>query len=142
MANFDLVRPSPLIQYVPWSKTASTAYTVGELVEADGDGAGVGFDKADATSTNHIGLVTETVASGDSDYASTTRENILVDIHGYYEADVGTGSADSNDEGNLADLDANGQVDVTASSVDVFLIHKVLGTTRVGGWITKWAYIF
>jgi hypothetical protein len=141
--DFQLVRPSALARTVEWSKSINTTYDIGELVEADGDGTGIGFDKADATSTNHVGVVQQTIAATDSDYASTTRLALLVDEHGEWYAEVGTGTADANDEGNLADLDADGEVDVTASSVDVFLIRSVDTTNNyVYGYITKWGYLF
>lgn len=140
MANFTLYTASPLLRMMTWSKTASTAYAVGDLVTADNDGSGVGFDKANATSVYHIGIVQETVASTDSDYASTTRENLLVDPFGEYLAVVGTGTADANDEGNIVDLKSDGTVDVTASSVDVFLVRKFIAGTLVQGFIKKWAY--
>lgn len=142
MPNFTLLNPSSSIRMLDWQKTASTAYAVGDLVTADADGSGVGFDKANATSVYHVGVVQETVASTDSDYASTTRENLLVDVFGEYLATVGTGTADANDDGNLVDLTASGTIDVTAGSVKAFLVRKSLSSTVVQGFITKWGYLF
>lgn len=139
MATFTLIKPSPMLRYWDWSKTASTAYAIGDLVAADADGSGVGFDIANATSTHHIGIVQQTVASTDSDYASTTRLGLLIDEFGEYLAVVGTGTADANDEGNLVDLKSDGTLDVTAGSVKVFLIRKFLGSALVQGNIVKWA---
>jgi|TARA_Y100000310_G_scaffold84459_3_gene81361 hypothetical protein len=133
--------------HVDWSKTASTAFAAGQLVEADSDNSGVGFDAADATSTKHIGIVQQTIASADSDYASATRLSLEVDLMGLYKAEVGTGTPTANYEGYPCDLNASGLVNVSASAVDVFLINRNLGlgvdgsTYFVLGFIIKWAYV-
>lgn len=134
-----------MLMHLDWSKTASAAYADGQLVEADGDNSGVGFDAADATSTLHIGVVRQAITSGDDDYAETTRLVLEVDLMGYYKAAVGNGTPTANYEGYLADLDASGLLNVAASSVDVFLINKYLGQENsvhyCGGYIVRWAYI-
>lgn len=132
--------------HIDWSKTASTAYADGQLVQADDDNSGVGFDAANATSLLHIGIVRQTIASGDSDYASTTRLALEVDLMGLYDAQVGNGTPTANYEGYFADLTSGGAVNVAASSVNVFLINKYLGQDSAGnehvaGFIVKWAYI-
>lgn len=143
--NFELLVPSPMLMHIDWSKTASTAYAEGVLVEADGDNSGVGFDAADATSTLHIGVVRQTIASGDDDYASTTRLALEVDLMGLYKAAVGNGTPNDNYEGYICDLHSDGTLNVAASSVDVFLINKYLGSENsvhyCAGFIVRWAYV-
>lgn len=140
-AIFQLVEPSPLLMHIPWSKTASTAFTEGSLVKADDDNSGIGFDAADATSTLHIGILRQTIASTDSDYASTTRIALEVDLMGYYKAEVGTGTPTTNYEGYTADLTSGGKIDVSATTVNVFLIRDFISATYVGGYIVRWAYV-
>ena len=145
MANFELLKPSPMLMHIEWSKTASTAYAEGTLQTADNDNSGVGFDAANATSVYHIGVLRQVIASGDDDYASTTRLALEVDLMGYYKAAVCTGTPTANYEGYICDLAAGGTLDVSANSVKVFLINKYLGSIDsvhyCGGYITRWAYV-
>lgn len=139
---FKLVRPSALARFEDWSKTASTAYTIGQLVQPDFDNSGVGFDGCVAASTAILGCVQQTIASTDSDYASTTRINLLVDEHGEWEADVGNGTPTANYEGLAVDLHSTTglNVDVGATTTKLFLIQRFISATKVRGHIVKWAY--
>ena len=134
-----------MLMHIDWSKTASTAYTEGTLQTADADNSGVGFDAANATSVYHVGIIRQTIASTDSDYASTTRIALEVDLMGLYKAAVGTGTPTANYEGLICDLKSDGTLDVTATSVKVFLINKYLGSENsvhyCAGFITRWAYV-
>jgi len=131
--------------HVDWSKTASTAYSEGVLMQADNDTSGIGFDVASATSVYHVGVLRQVIASTDSDYASTTRLALEVDLMGLYMAAVGTGTPTANYEGYLCDLKSDGTLDVTAQSVKVFLINKYMGSINsvhyVAGFIIRWAYV-
>lgn len=131
--------------HIDWSKTASVAYAEGILVDADEDNSGVGFDAANATSTRHLGVVRQTIASTDADYASTTRIALEVDLMGLYKAAVGNGTPTANYEGYFCDLHSDGTLDVAASTVDVFLINKYLGSENsvyyCAGFIVRWAYV-
>lgn len=138
---FTLVRPSAVARFVSWSKTASTAYAEGCLVQPDLDNSGVGFDKCVAASTAILGAVMQTIASTDTDYTSTTRINLLVDEFGEWEADVGAGTPTANYEGLACDLYSTTavSVDVTATTTKVFLINRFISTSKVRGFIVKWA---
>lgn len=138
---FTLTRPSALARFVSWSKTASTAYAIGQLVQPDLDNSGVGFDGCVAASTAIIGCVQQTIASTDTDYASTTRIPLLVDEFGEWEADVGNGTPTANYEGLACDLYSTTgvSVDVATTTTKVFLINRFISTTKVRGFIVKWA---
>lgn len=133
--------------HIRWSKAASTAYADGDLVAADDDNSAVGFVAANASRVLYIGVVRQAIASTDSDYASTTRLSLEVDLMGYYAAEVGTGTPTANYEGFTADLTSGGKIDVSATAVNVFLIRDFLSTyyggstNYVGGYIVRWAYI-
>lgn len=137
---FKLVRPSPVARFEDWSKTASTAYADGVVVQPDLDNSGVGFDKCVAASTAILGVVQQTIASTDADYASTTRINLLVDEFGEWEVDVGNGTPTANYEGLACDLYSTTalSVDVAATTTKVFLIQRFLSTTKLRGKIIKW----
>jgi len=142
MANFTLHSASTNLKYLDWSKTASTAFAEGKLITANNNNTHVGFALADATSVYHIGVIAAAVAATDSDYASTTRQNLLVDMFGEYDAVVAAAhAADANDEGYPADLNASQEINLTASTVDVFLVRKFLSATLVRGFIRKWGYL-
>ncbi len=138
---FTLVRPTALLRYEDWSKTASTAYAIGVLVQPDLDNSGIGYDKCVAASTAILGNVQQTIASTDSDYASTTRTSLLVDEFGEWEVDVGAGTPTANYEGLACDLYSTTalSVDVTATTTKLFLIKNFISATKVRGKIVKWA---
>ena len=65
------------IRYIP--KTASTAFTDGDMVTVLPTAAGVGtLILATSSSPSVIGVIRKTVASTDSDYASTTKVPVQV----------------------------------------------------------------
>lgn len=114
-------------------------------MQADADNSGVGFDVASATSVYHVGILRQTIASTDSDYASSTRLALEVDLMGLYDAVVGTGTPTANYEGLICDLKSDGTIDVNATTIKVFLIHHYIGSIasvhHVAGFITRWAYV-
>jgi len=109
---FKVISGKAKIEWYP--KIASTVFTNGGLVYADGSGA---VQPADATSGDHIGIILKTTAATDDDYASTTSVPIQKVYEGdILEADVSTGTLTAAMVGNRYDLtDANG-VDVSATS--------------------------
>lgn len=138
---FTLVRPSAVARFEDWSKTASTAYAIGQMVQPDGDNSGVGFDSCVAASTAVLGCVQQTIASTDADYASTTRINLLIDEFGEWEAGVGTGTPTANYEGLFCDFHSTTgiNVDPTATTTKVFLIQRFISTSKLRVKIIKWA---
>ena len=115
---FRLFSGKPRTESYP--KIASTVFTNGGLVYADGSGA---IQPADATSGDHIGIIQITTAATDDDYASTTRVPVLVPTDDtLWEADVSTGTFTTAMIGNRYDLaDANG-INVSATSKKVVTI--------------------
>jgi len=109
---FKVISGSAKVEWFP--KIASTVFTNGGLVYADGSGA---IQPADATAGDIFGIILKTIAATDDDYASTTRVPIQKIYAGdVIEADVTTGTLTAAMVGNQYDLtDANG-VDVTATS--------------------------
>lgn len=118
----------------PYKKKASTAYAFGDAVALDSNGYLI---KAIETTpaSDIIGIIQETIASTDADYAST--REVLVDVArkgddgDWFIAKVGTGTAAQTDVGEEVDLTSAGKVDVTASSVKVVKVQRVISTTLV-----------
>jgi hypothetical protein len=122
------------VNHKPYKKKASTAYSFGDLVALDSDGYLI---KAIETTpaSDIVGVIQETIASTDSDYAST--REVLVDVvdkdndGSWFAAKVGNGSAAQTDVGEACDLTSGGQVNVSASSVKVVKVQRVLSATLV-----------
>lgn len=135
-----LIKPSVRRRLVPAVLPASTAFAVGCGVSIDAAGTGATDLKTDAT--NHLvkGVIKKAVASTDSDYASTKTVMVERDEDGIWEVDVGNGTADANDFGNLVDWHSDGlSVDVTASTDKSFEITKYISATKVQGRIKTWS---
>ena len=109
-------------------KKASTVFTNGGLVYADGSGA---IQPADATSGDHIGIIQTTVAATDDDYASNTKVPVLKAYAGnIYEVDVSTGTLTTAMVGNRYDLtDANG-IDVSATAKLVVTVVGFISSSK------------
>lgn len=110
-----------------WPKKASTAFTLGALVYPDGAGA---IQPADSTSGEHIGVILKTVASTDSDYASTTK--VPVDVCGeddVFEADV-TGTLTAAMVGTYLDLSTSLVVNAAATSKNVVLCVGYISASK------------
>lgn len=108
-----------------FKKKASTAIPYGALVYIDSDGL---LNPASASSTNHIGVSMVAVASGDADYASTTK--IPVDILNsgtdVLEAEVSAGTVAQTAVGAYYDLNSTGdKVDLSATSVKAVYVVDI-----------------
>lgn len=142
---FTLKKPSSRCRLVPATLPASTAFAVGTLIASDAAGTGAADVLADATNKYIKGAIVKAVASTDSDYASVKQVMVLRDEDGIWEFDVGNGTADANDFGNLIDLHTDGKsVDVTASTAKQISVTKVktvgaAGTGKLRGRIVLWA---
>jgi hypothetical protein len=99
-----------------FKKKASTAILAGALVYIDSDGY---LNPASASSTNHIGVCLETIASTDADYSSTRK--VMVDIGNptdIFTAEVSAGTVAQTAVGAYYDLNSTGdKVDLSATSV-------------------------
>lgn len=106
------------VEYYP--KEASTAFSNGGLVYADGSG---NVQPADATSGDHLGVCLREVTSNDDDYADNTK--IPVDVPGpkdVFEVDVDTGTLSASDVGSRYDLDSDTGIDVNSTSKQVVTV--------------------
>lgn len=112
-----------------YPKKASTAFSNGALVYADGSGA---VQPADSTSGNHIGIMMKAVTSADSDYAETSK--VMVDEVGpgdVFEVDVGNGTATSSLIGTFIDLHDSVSADVAATSKQVLLVVGFISSSKI-----------
>lgn len=107
-----------------FKKKASTAIPAGALVYIDTDGF---LNPASASSTNHIGVSMEAIASTDSDYSSTRR--VMVDIGNptdLFEAEVSAGTINQTAVGAYYDLNSTGdKVDLSATSVKAVYVVDI-----------------
>lgn len=131
--------PSPVARTEYYAKPASTAFAIDSLVAPNKDNTSNTFVAATSSTTVNLGVLQKAVASTDSDYASETKVPVLVDELGIWEFDVGTGSADINDEQGYIDLTDAVGVNVTASTVDAVFVVNYVSATKVQGKIVRWA---
>lgn len=123
-------------KYIWLPVTTSTAFEEGDLVAWN-----VGSNLLiEATSTTNnsiiVGVIRHAIASTDDDYATARNVEVEVPVEKWviWVCDtVGTGTAAAADVGTYADLDGGGEIDVDASSYDVFHITKVVSQTDVQG---------
>ena len=120
------------IEYYP--KTASTDYTFNDIVALSDDGQLELM--TDAANIVKVGLIQKTIASTDSDYASTTRVPVQVcGPDAEYLADVGVGTGNANDVGQFVDLDGAGNahqdIDLDNSTFDICEVTGFVSTTQM-----------
>jgi len=127
MAGFEHYGGSaPRVEWYP--KIASTVMAVGDLVYADGSGA---VQPADATSGDHIGIMTKPIAATDSDYASTTEVPVLVPLDDTtWKVAVGTGTFTTAMVGSRYDLKDANEIDVSATAKLVVTIVGYISATE------------
>ena len=126
--------------HIEWyPKTASTAYAFNDAVTILSTVAGVGtLAKVVDGSTYIYGLIQQTIASTDSDYAVASLVPVLVgDVDSEFVFDVSTGSAATTDIGEMCDLDDENSLDVTDHTTGQVRITKVLSATKVVGKFNK-----
>lgn len=116
-----------------YQKTASTAFGFDEPVYLGTAGRLLAYTPGVAAP--FLGLIKKTIASTDSDYASTTR--VPVEVGNYdteYLIDASTTSAALTDVGEWVDyVSATRSVNVGASTEDDFFVTAFLSTTLVVG---------
>lgn len=114
-----------------YPKTASEEFTDGDLVYLS---SGYVKTMADDADNQPIGLILKTVATTDSDYASTTKVPVLVgDSNAEWLCDIGTGTGAQSYVGTWVDVDGtypDTHVDVSASNYDIFKVTKHISTTQ------------
>lgn len=110
-----------------YKKTASTAFTSGNLVAAS---AGY-LIPATSSTVNNIGIGQRTVTSAATDYASNTLYPVLVPQNGLDSLMQGlTASAVATDAGSFVDLTDAGTVNRGATSTKVIWFAKYLSATQ------------
>lgn len=118
----------------PYKKKASTAFSWGDPVYVDSNGF-LDVAVAATAAADIVGVIQETIASTDDDYASTRMVAVDVPRKGdngdLFRAQVGTGTAAQTDVGELVDLTAGSKVDLDASSIDALKVQRILSTTEV-----------
>lgn len=112
-----------------FKRKASAALTRGALVNVDSNGY---LLQATASSVNHVGVfIGRTVASTDSDYASTPF--VPVDMCGpndLFVADVSAGTVNQTAVGAYYDLNSTGdKVDLSATSVKAVYVQDILSAS-------------
>ena len=108
-----------------FKKKVSTVFINGALCFVDTNGFLV---PATATSINHVGVILETIAATDTDYASATF--VPVDActpNDLFIADVSAGTVAQTAVGAFYDLNSTGdKVDLSASAVKAVYVQDIL----------------
>ena len=118
----------------PHKKKASTAMTIGQIVAKDSNGFLIPAIAATAAA-DCVGVIQETIASTDTDYAST--REVLVDCFrkgnrgDWWDLEVETGTPAQTHEGETHDLTAAGKADLTAASTNIYRVERVISSTLV-----------
>lgn len=113
-----------------YPKVVSTAFAFNDLVYLDSNGYLT--PAVDGSNIVPIGLIQQTIAATDDDYASATKVPVLVgDKDAEFLCDVSTGSAATTNVGEWIDIDDANSVDVSASTYDIFFVTNVVSTTQV-----------
>jgi len=123
-------------KFVWFPVTTSTALTAGDLVALN-----VGSNlliEATATTNNSIivGVLRHTIAATDADYAVARNVEVEVPVEKnvvWTCNEVGTGTAAAADVGTYADITGGGEINVDASTYDVFFITEYNSQTDVKG---------
>lgn len=129
------INGEPTIQ--PYKKKASTAFAQGDIVAIDSNGFLIPAVAA-TTGNDIVGICMETVLSTDADYAGT--REIAVDVvqkggdMDRFLAIVGAGTPAQTQVGEAHDLDANGQIDLTATTTKVVKVERIISSTLV--WVS------
>lgn len=120
------------VEYYP--KTASTAFTKGDMVELVPTAAGVGkLALVTSSSASVLGTIQKEIASTDSDYASETMVPVLVgDADAEWLAETTT-NAGQSEVGQFIDVSDEDTLDGgTAYTYGVALVTQYFSTTSLG----------
>jgi hypothetical protein len=126
--------------HVEWyPKTASEAFTVGDMVTILNTAAGTGYlTSATSSSAEVIGTIQKAVAATDSDYASTTKVPVLVgDADAEWLFNAASGGAQT-EVGQFVDISTDLLLDLgTAYTYGIAKVTGVISTTQVTGKLSK-----
>jgi len=136
VSNF--VRVKGKTEMVEVTLTASVAIAEWGIVYPDPSNAGQ-YTKADTTAWNNFGVIRQTIAATDSDYASTKKVLIEVprDNNVEWEFTVGSWTFTAADEGKYADILTEVTIAVDVQTKSQVFITKYLSATR-GKLIFAW----
>lgn len=110
-------------------RPASQAFTEGALVYFNGSGQVI---PADSTSGAHVGVIKQTVATTDDDYATAdVLVPVEVPLERWVEWRVLTASADPDDIGTEIDLTDSLTANRGASSKDALLVTGYISATEL-----------
>ena len=137
-----MFRPNGAVHVEFYPKTASTVFAFNDPVYLDTTGTLLAYTPGVAAP--FIGLIKQTIAATDSDYASTTR--VPVEVGNYdteYLFDATTTAAAATDVGEFVDyVAATVSVNVGATAQnDVYVTQFVSTTLVVGKWARRIAAI-
>ncbi len=120
--NFE--RKSGEATILPYKKTASTVFENGDpVVQSSGL---LIVANASATPATLIGIIQRSVVSTDDDYASASMTEVEIPLEGTeYKAKVGAGTPAQTMVGQRYDLDANGEVNLTAQTTKVVEVVRL-----------------
>lgn len=119
-----------------YQKAASETFTFNDLVGINTSGYVTKY--TDGASFPQLGLIQETVAATDSDYASNTKVPVLVaGPEAEYLCDVSTGTAAQTDVGEYIDVDDHNSVDVSASTNNDFYVTQFISSALVVAKMTR-----
>lgn len=116
------------IEYFP--KKVSTAMALNDLVYVDTNGYLI--PAVDGVALFAKGLLQKKVLATDSDYATATRVPVLVpDKDTVFLCDCTTTTPAQTDVGEFVDIDDAKNVDVGASTYDIFEVVGIVSSTQV-----------
>lgn len=129
--NSNFVRVKGKTEIVEVLFSASVAIEEGSVVYPNPAAAGQ-YTKADSTAWENFGVIRQTIASTDSDYASTKIVKIEVprDNNVEWKFVVGAGTFTQADEWKYADLNNEKTVAVDTSTKGHLLITKYVSATE------------
>lgn len=128
--NMNFVRERGEATVQPYKKDGDVAFAAGDAVML-ASGLLVKAN-ASATPSSLVGVIMEDVVSTDDDYSDETFKNVDTGaLNDEYRAVVGTGTATAAMVGGRYELDANGQVDVTATTTPVVEVVRFIDASTV-----------
>lgn len=120
---------------VPMGVTPSTALVKDTLVEFT-SGLIAAAD-ADESADNIAGVLVKTIATTDSDYATSRQVGIKIPVerHVIWEADATGFTVGGTDAGVEYGLSDSGTVDFTETTAKAFKVIEVVSATKVRGYL-------
>ena len=127
----NFVKAKGKTKFVKVLMTASVAAEEGSLMYPDPSNAGQ-YTVADATAGNFFGVIRQTIATTDDDYASTKLVSVEIPVENNVEwfFTVGSGTFTAADVGKIVDLADEKSLAVDSTSKLVARITQYISSTR------------